>query len=71
MRGDQYRIAAVENASGGAYEGDGVCTSCGARIYWVLTPAGKAAPWDAAFEDDPITHFATCPHAARHRKRNK
>ena len=59
------------------------CSSCGAAIVWGKTKAGKAVPLDA----EPIggllnedtgevmrlrqTHFATCPHAKMHRKKEK
>jgi len=69
------------------------CKSCGARISWAKTDAGKNIPLDevpnprgnlvrtdlkggvrVAKEDDPpelvrwISHFATCPNAASHRR---
>ncbi len=76
----------------------GYCRSCGARVRWIRTTAGKAMPVNAEpirFERgggpetfvtpegkvergkrDPegtltgyISHFATCPHADRHRRR--
>ena len=42
----------------------GNCRSCGQVIYWRLTSTGKPCPWNA----DGTSHFANCPHAARHRK---
>lgn len=59
------------------------CTSCGAEIIWVKTPAGRNAPLDAKLttvyvvEGFPITpravrghltHWATCPNAKAHRE---
>ena len=44
----------------------GVCRSCGAGIVWWRTRYGKAVPCDP----DGVNHFATCPNAARHRKRH-
>lgn len=56
------------------------CRSCGAKIIWLKTKAGKAMPVDSATitESDAapqydatqghISHFATCPNAAKHRK---
>lgn len=54
------------------------CRSCGKLIRWVRTPAGKAMPIDATtttvwtLDGKPLnghlSHFATCPNAASHRK---
>lgn len=54
------------------------CKSCRAHIEWIRTPAGKNIPIDPArivIIDDlgqsvagHISHFATCPDAAKHRK---
>ena len=53
------------------------CRSCQARIVWLRTKAGKRIPVDAgtveagAKEYDPkrhISHFATCPEAAKFRR---
>lgn len=61
------------------------CRSCGARIYWVVTDAGRRMPVDCDAEGttrpfvpvpgdgEPqdgrgVSHFATCPQAAAHRK---
>ncbi len=48
------------------------CRSCGASIVWLRTRLGKAIPYDVLPVDDKgqqtVTHFATCPHAAQHRK---
>ncbi|MCL2777740.1 MAG: hypothetical protein FWD73_07020 [Polyangiaceae bacterium] len=41
------------------------CTSCGAIIYWVRTKADRAMPVD----HDGTSHFATCPNAAKHRRK--
>lgn len=41
------------------------CRSCGAEVLWTTTPAGKRSPLDR----DGKSHFATCPDAARWRKR--
>jgi hypothetical protein len=40
------------------------CRSCRAPIYWVVTDAGKPMP----VNPDGSSHFATCAHAAEHRK---
>lgn len=58
------------------------CESCGAAIRWITTDAGHAHPVDAKPEKrwllDPnghgriadayLSHFATCPKAAQHRR---
>lgn len=41
-----------------------VCQSCKATVFWCRTPKGKRMPLDA----DGVSHFATCPNAAQHRK---
>ncbi len=59
---------------------DGQCSSCGALIYWVQTPAGARMPLDRGRETRVCyvdgqwrtlgaykSHFATCPNAAQHR----
>lgn len=53
------------------------CRSCGGEIIWLWTSNGKRMPVDADSVGcghqlfDPanghMTHFATCPNAARHR----
>jgi hypothetical protein len=58
----------------------GTCRSCSAPIYWVKTRAGKNMPVDADTatrgdtQFDPqaghISHYATCPQAKDHRKRD-
>lgn len=58
------------------------CRSCGEPILWVRTAAGKMMPLDAVprvdgnvmreFADGSrlyyVSHFATCPNAASHRR---
>lgn len=59
------------------------CRSCGAGILWVETTTGKRMPLDADSEQQRVvlgddgkarvsrtwlSHFATCPDAARHRQ---
>lgn len=54
------------------------CRTCGAEIVWLKTGAGKNMPTDAEtvtrgdtqFEEAAghISHFATCPQAASHRR---
>jgi len=53
------------------------CRSCNAKIIWFETANGKNIPVDAdTVEPDDTeldlprheSHFATCPHAALHRK---
>lgn len=41
------------------------CRSCGARVMWVKTPAGKYMPVDVATD---VSHFATCPQAGAWRR---
>ena len=49
------------------------CKYCGARIRWGVTVKnGKAHPLDAEVgvgAASYLSHFATCPHAERARKR--
>jgi hypothetical protein len=58
------------------------CRSCGALILWVNTEQGNRIPLDAKSEkrfivrdntarsvNAYLTHFATCPNAEQHRKR--
>lgn len=40
------------------------CSSCKAPMYWITTAHGQRMPVNA----DGISHFATCPDAANHRK---
>ena len=57
------------------------CRSCGAEIVWVTTPAGKQMPLDphvlTVVADGGetvrgrVSHFASCPNAAAHRKRKE
>lgn len=53
------------------------CKSCGAKIIFLLTPAGKRCPTDAdtvESEDQTfewgrhVSHFTTCPNANQHRR---
>jgi hypothetical protein len=54
------------------------CRSCRAFIVWLPTEAGRAMPVDAdtvkptdeTFEakGTHVSHFASCPNAAKHRK---
>lgn len=58
------------------------CGSCGAAIEWAITTGGKKVPLDpkpitiaVTMDDGNVrivtgrqSHFASCPHAAKHRK---
>lgn len=53
------------------------CRSCGAQIVWLKTSKGSNMPVDVVgvkpeetiFEPQRhVSHFATCPNAAAHRK---
>ncbi len=53
------------------------CRTCHAKIIWFKTEAGKNMPVDAdtvEAEDDEydpprhVSHFATCPQSAQHRR---
>lgn len=54
------------------------CRSCKAVIYWIELPSGKRMPVDCdvdgAYEPTEredgsgVSHFATCPDAAHHRR---
>lgn len=56
------------------------CRSCGAPITWMITNTGKTMPVDGLIQGQPaepnmkfdpkvhVSHFATCPNAAKHRK---
>lgn len=54
------------------------CQSCSSPIRWATTAKGKGIPLDARAQieqrdDGPVVssddvHWATCPHAERHRK---
>lgn len=58
-----------------------VCRSCGAKIRWGVTKAGKQIPINTPVQtvsdehgigvDQANTHWATCPNAAQHRRRRK
>ena len=43
------------------------CLSCGKRIYWVETKAGKRMPVDP----DGISHFATCTASSKWRGKTR
>lgn len=60
------------------------CKSCGADIVWKKTQAGKPVPLNppekrfidqdggrvyVMLVDTYVSHFATCPNAAQHRKK--
>jgi hypothetical protein len=59
------------------------CRTCGAKITWARTEAGKNTPLDFPGEkrvvidedgvarvfDTFVSHFSTCPDAAEHRKK--
>jgi hypothetical protein len=54
------------------------CRTCNAPIVWLKTPSGKNMPVDAGSvepDDDRymagkhVSHFATCPQAGQHRRR--
>ncbi len=57
------------------------CRSCGAKMIWMRTKAGNSMPvdWDVKFIDDTeyskpaghISHFSSCPHADRFRRKKK
>jgi hypothetical protein len=56
------------------------CRSCDAKIVWLKTAKGKSMPVDAATVEEGdelfdhkrhVSHFATCPDAARYRKRSE
>jgi hypothetical protein len=40
------------------------CRSCSASIYWIVTGNNRKMPVDPS----GVSHFATCPNAAEHRK---
>lgn len=54
------------------------CSSCGEPMVWIRLKSGKANPCDPArlmvrtgagvLEAGRVSHFATCPHADRHRR---
>ena len=43
------------------------CSSCKAKIYWVLTEKRSSLPVDP----DGKSHFLSCPNASQHSKKNK
>lgn len=40
------------------------CSTCHADMAWCITPKGNSSPLNR----DGISHFATCPQAADHRR---
>lgn len=44
------------------------CRGCGARIYWIRTPAGANMPVDPG---TGMSHFSTCELADRFRRKRK
>jgi len=46
---------------------EGTCRGCGAKLYWIVTQAGKRMPVDP----DGTSHFATCPKADSFRGKGK
>lgn len=73
--------ALKQAADARAAQGIALCRSCGREIIWAKTETGRNAPFDArpitvyvvnaAGIAQPlrgrVSHFATCPHADRHR----
>jgi len=49
---------------GYTFDNIGRCSTCGAAIAWCYTKKGNRAPVDPT----GISHFATCPNAADHRR---
>lgn len=56
------------------------CASCGADMVFLRTPANKKMPCNADTVEDHdieyergrhVSHWSTCPHADKHRKRLK
>lgn len=53
------------------------CRSCRADIIWLATASGKFMPVDVGTNNSELvfdakvhtSHFATCPDAAKHRKK--
>jgi hypothetical protein len=52
------------------FTGTKECYSCGAPIEWWRTPNERSAPYNPMPEltSHATSHFATCKHAAQHRK---
>jgi hypothetical protein len=51
-------------AKGYTYSNMGTCSSCGADIVWCYSPKDNRVPMNK----DGVSHFATCPNAADHRR---
>lgn len=74
----EYRAAADDLVDPASDAGGPRCESCQAPIIWLKTVSGKNMPVDRApgvnstmvFDGDKHTsHFATCPNAAKHRRK--
>jgi hypothetical protein len=52
------------------FTGSSDCYSCHVHIEWWRTPMGRSAPYNPMPElnSHAKSHFATCTHAAQHRK---
>lgn len=53
---------------------DGLCRTCGAQVWWVLTPNERRMPVDPPEdEEDSVvdSHFVTYPDAAHFRKKGR
>lgn len=64
---DRWREHPVRELPDGPKSEASRCRSCGAPVEWRMTAAGKRSPYDL----DGTSHFATCPDAARWRRRAK
>lgn len=51
--------------AGYTFDNLGTCSSCRAAIAWTYTAKSNRAPLDR----DGVSHFATCPNAADHRRK--
>ena len=57
----------------------GWCRSCGAPVMWIVQPSGKRPPFDVDGQGElvrdvdgrPVSHFGTCPQAAKWRGKAK
>jgi hypothetical protein len=47
------------------------CSTCGETIFWILTPNMKRCPVEAFGEHRGESHFAHCPQAAQHSRKNR
>lgn len=56
----------VPQSKHGEFTNFSTCSSCQARVMWVITPAGRKMPVDPGTD---FSHFATCPNADSHRRR--